>query len=307
LYQPKNQQESQILWPNMDIPELETSKMTKTQKLFEDKKARREQRRSLRESGDFLGVQGANPRTGYWDVSSGTSGSEPSQTSEETKKKLDAEAKNIEEQKHKYEEAKAKHEAELVRVQTLRDNKKKEKEKRKTLELKIKQRRRGKWKLSEDGWRSVAEPELSPIVQSVVGSPARGQFNTLALRVPSLKGHSQSQFLVTGSFLCHLQPIQHHMLILTISDPKTILVTGWCLHLWQENVSAAGQSHIPGLVIILLYHGNQWDHQFVDKIMNLRIPSFILPVLQIQRETYIRLVKPRNGYQSPKWNFQEST
>ena len=161
------------------------SEMTRTQKIFEDKKAKREQRRSLRESGDFLGVQGANPRTGYWDVSSGTGSSEPSQMSEETMKKLEEEAKNIEEQKQKYDEAKAKHEAELVRVQALRDSKKKEKEKRKKMELKVKQRRYGRWKLGEEGWHSLAEPELSPIIQSVAESPGKGEIYSLAIWVQS--------------------------------------------------------------------------------------------------------------------------
>ncbi|KAG0649356.1 hypothetical protein D0Z07_4196 [Hyphodiscus hymeniophilus] len=151
---------------------------SKTQKIFDDKKARREQRRSLRESGDFLGVQGANPRTGFWDVSSGTSSSGPSQMSSETKKKLDDDAKKIEDQKKRYEEAKAKHEAELTRVQILRDNKKLEKEKQKNMELKMKQRRHGRWKLSEEGWHSLAEPDLSPITQSVAGSPGKGMFKT---------------------------------------------------------------------------------------------------------------------------------
>ena len=78
---------------------------TKTQQVFEDKKAHREQRRSLRESGDFLGVQGANPRTGYWDVSEATTSSDPSQVSDETKRKLDQQARKLGEQKRAYEEA----------------------------------------------------------------------------------------------------------------------------------------------------------------------------------------------------------
>lgn len=170
---------------SIDIPELESG-MTKTQQMYKDKKAKRQQRRSLRDSGDFLGVQGANPRTGYWDVSSGTSSSEPSQMSEETKKKFDEEAKDIEEKKRRYEEAQAKHQAELSRVQSLRDNKKKEKEMRKKLEQKMKQRRHGKWKLNENGWSSVAEPELSPVVQSAVGSPKRGHFQNSTLETPKL-------------------------------------------------------------------------------------------------------------------------
>ncbi|KAH7314188.1 hypothetical protein BKA65DRAFT_411873, partial [Rhexocercosporidium sp. MPI-PUGE-AT-0058] len=139
----------------------EEKQITPAQQMFEAKKVRREQRRSMKESGDYLGVQGANPRTGYWDVSSG---SEPSQMSEETKRKLDEEAKEVAERKRRYEEAEMKHRVELERVQTMRENKKK-------MEKKMKQRRRGKWQLSENGWSSVAEPDLSPIMQSVVGTP----------------------------------------------------------------------------------------------------------------------------------------
>lgn len=143
----------------------EEKQITTAQQMFEEKKARREQRRSLKESGDYLGVQGANPRTGYWDVSSG---SEPSQMSEETKRKLDEEAREVAERKRRYEEAEMKHRIELERVQSMR-------EKKKNMEKKMKQRRRGKWQLSENGWSSVAEPELSPIIQSVVGTPIAGE------------------------------------------------------------------------------------------------------------------------------------
>ncbi|XMA16264.1 hypothetical protein WAI453_009055 [Rhynchosporium graminicola] len=146
------------------IPALnfsEEKQVTTAQQAFEDKKFRRQQRRSLKESGDYLGVQGANPRTGYWDVSSG---SEPSQISEETRRKLDEDAMEVAKRKRRYEEAEEKHRAELQRVQTVRENKK-------HMEKKMKQRRRGKWQLSENGWSSVAEPDLSPIIQSKVGTP----------------------------------------------------------------------------------------------------------------------------------------
>ncbi|KAL5316425.1 hypothetical protein ACEPPN_015472 [Leptodophora sp. 'Broadleaf-Isolate-01'] len=150
----------------ISIPGFSEDKQnTPAQQMFEDKKVRREQRRSIKESGDYLGVQGANPRTGYWDVSSS---SEPSQMSEETKRKLDEEAREVAERKRRYEEAEMKHRVELERVQTMRENKKK-------MEKKMKQRRRGKWQLSENGWSSVAEPDLSPIIQSVVGTPVIGK------------------------------------------------------------------------------------------------------------------------------------
>jgi hypothetical protein len=149
--------------------------ITKTQQIYDDKKSRREQRRSLRESGDFLGVQGANPRTGYWDISDATSSSEPSQISETTKLRLDLQAMELAEQKKKYEEAQKSHQEELVRIQTLKELKKEKGEQKKT-ELKMRQRRHGKWRVSENGWSSVAEPELSPIQQSVAGTPVAGEF-----------------------------------------------------------------------------------------------------------------------------------
>ncbi|KUJ10231.1 uncharacterized protein LY89DRAFT_544485, partial [Mollisia scopiformis] len=145
--------------------------ITKTQQLFEDKKARREQRRSLQESGDFLGVQGANPRTGYWDISDVTSSSEPSQASEEARQLLAKQAREVAEKKRRYEEAQVMQQTELKRVQALRDAKKRDKLEQKRRELKMRQRGRGKWRLSENGWSSLAEPDLSPIEQSLAGSP----------------------------------------------------------------------------------------------------------------------------------------
>lgn len=150
--------------------------ITKTQQLFDEKRLRREQRRSLKESGDFLGVQGANPRTGYWDFSDATSSSEPSQMSENTKRKLNQQARELAEQKEKYEEIQKSHQEELEMIQTMKERKKREKEELKRSELKLRQRYiYGRWKLSENGWSSVAEPELSPIPQSVSGSPIAGE------------------------------------------------------------------------------------------------------------------------------------
>jgi len=59
--------------------------------------------------------------------------------------------------------------------------KNKEKEEQKKVELKRRQRRHGRWRLSENGWSSVAEPELSPIQQSLAGSPVAGESRALAL------------------------------------------------------------------------------------------------------------------------------
>jgi len=100
--------------------------------------------------------------------------------SEETKLKLDQQAKELAEQKRKYEQAQESHQKELMRVQISKIMKK-EKGEQKKVELKMKQRRYGKWRLSENGWSSVVEPELSPIQQSVAGSPVAGKSKAMAL------------------------------------------------------------------------------------------------------------------------------
>lgn len=181
--EPSSSQPPQIKEPRLGPPDIfsDEKEITKTQQIFDEKRSRREQRRSLRESGDFLGVQGANPRTGYWDISDATSSSEPSQMSEETKLKLHQQAKELAEQKRKYEEAQESHQKQLMRVQTSKIMKKKEKGEQKKVELKMKQRRHGKWRLTENGWSSVVEPELSPIQQSVAGSPVAGKSKAMAV------------------------------------------------------------------------------------------------------------------------------
>lgn len=51
---------------------------TKSQSLYLERHDKRQQRRSLKESGDYLGVQGINPSTGEMDVLTPSSGSTPS-------------------------------------------------------------------------------------------------------------------------------------------------------------------------------------------------------------------------------------
>jgi hypothetical protein len=147
---------------------------SKSQQMFAAKKARRDQRKILLESGDFLGVQGANPRTGYWDVSTATSSSDPSQTSHETRKRLEQQAKEVEEQRARFEETQTKYNAEVEKAQRVKANKEAEKMEQKKWHLKLKQRKRGRWDAGENGWSSVAEPDLSPIGQSLAGTPVKG-------------------------------------------------------------------------------------------------------------------------------------
>jgi hypothetical protein len=176
---PSQSQTTQLLENRKSCLEVakvsDEKEITKAQRIFEDKKFQRDQRRYLRDSGDFLGVQGANPRTGYWDISDTTSSTEQSQMSEQTKLKLDQQVRELAKQKKKYEEAQKSHRAELMRLEALKELKKKEKEEQKKIESKMRQRRTGKWRATETGWSSVFEPELSPIPQSEPGTPVAGE------------------------------------------------------------------------------------------------------------------------------------
>jgi hypothetical protein len=137
---------------------------TKSTQVSDTKSARREQRRNLRASGDFLGVQGANPRTGYPDPSA--SSTETSHISEETKRKLVQLSEKVEEQRSRLHEAELQHQADLIIIQRSREAKRGEREERKKNDDIMRQQRIGRWKPDSNGWSSFIEPQLSPIVQS---------------------------------------------------------------------------------------------------------------------------------------------
>lgn len=150
---------------------------SKTQQMFEQKKARREQRRALQESGDFLGVQGANPRTGYFDISDTTSSTELSQT-DDLKKCLEVRGRQIgdnQSQIEKFEAADAEHYTGIERAESDRDSRKRDTAEQKKLETKLYPSRLPRWKATENEWSSIVEPTLSPVEQSLAGSPLRGQ------------------------------------------------------------------------------------------------------------------------------------
>ncbi|TVY48067.1 hypothetical protein LOCC1_G001522 [Lachnellula occidentalis] len=154
---------------------VEKKESSKTRQMFEDKKALREQRRALQESGDFLGVQGANPRTGYWDISDATSSTELSQTTDDEKNMLEVRARQTDDKRQfaKFEAAEAKHYTGRERVKSDGDLRKSERTERKELDAVLYQRRAPRWKAAENEWTSVTETALSPVEQSLAASPMR--------------------------------------------------------------------------------------------------------------------------------------
>ncbi|KAM0197679.1 hypothetical protein ACHAPQ_005781 [Fusarium lateritium] len=123
------------------------------------KRRAREERESLRESGDYLGVQGINPQTGVLDVTSDSGESILSVKTEQKLQKLEARARHASSAAERKEA-----EIEIVKihldhdVKKLRNLEKTEKELAGSVT--------GKWRRGTHQWSSVQEPHLSPIAQS---------------------------------------------------------------------------------------------------------------------------------------------
>jgi hypothetical protein len=151
--------------------------LKRAQQLYEEKKARKDERRTFRESDDYLGVQGMNPRTGYPDPSTATS-STGDILDENMQQKVDEDERRMENARIEYKAALERRAEAVRKLESERERRRKEKKDRgqkKKSELKARMRRDGRWKSEENRWSLVIEPDLSPIVQSLAGSPVRGE------------------------------------------------------------------------------------------------------------------------------------
>ncbi len=137
---------------------------SRAKRLFESKRQARRRRQSLKESGDFLGVQGVNPETGEMDILT------PTTSSDSTRPlgllpRLGGAAQVLIETKQAYREAKRQYEAELMRTQSSREQEKMDKIEKEKEAIRVTQRG-VRWRKDVGQWSSVAEPNLSPIAQS---------------------------------------------------------------------------------------------------------------------------------------------
>ncbi|TWU72863.1 hypothetical protein ED733_003424 [Metarhizium rileyi] len=135
---------------------------------IEAKKESRRLRRNLKESGDYLGVQGYNPETGRLDVVTPTD-SDRSSLSQETQRKLLVLRNTLRDARHSYKSTKEKSEEEAKKI-LLKNGKE-------TLRRLDQERtavkdisKTVKWKRHTRQWSSAQEPDLSPIAQSTIGA-----------------------------------------------------------------------------------------------------------------------------------------
>jgi hypothetical protein len=118
------------------------------------RKKARDERESLIESGDYLGVQGINPQTGVLDLTSDSGDSALSVRTEQKLAKLEARAKNATSALQRKEA-----ETEIVKIHLDHDVAKMRRREKTETQL-------SKWRKGTHQWLSVREPDLSPIAQS---------------------------------------------------------------------------------------------------------------------------------------------
>ncbi|ROW09815.1 hypothetical protein VMCG_02660 [Cytospora schulzeri] len=148
---------------------------SRTQQLYLERREKRRLRRSLKESGDFLGVQGINPATGELDVLT------PSSSSAGEFSSL---ARAVQDRRESYESARRQLEAEKMR-----------KWERDKQAIRAEHRSNVRWTKKRSGWSSAIEPNLSPIAQSSAATTPRGEVSTeTVLRTPSVRRSSEEYF-----------------------------------------------------------------------------------------------------------------
>ncbi|KAI1386338.1 uncharacterized protein F4822DRAFT_409692 [Hypoxylon trugodes] len=147
--------------------------------LFKTKEESRRNRKSLKESGDWLGVQGADPYSGQFSVLTPTDTPSSETTSASTRSKLAGLARRKKAAKLEYEQIRLLEEQEKDKARLDREQAKLNKIERVKEELR-RQHQFARWSQHRRHWSSAAEPNLSPIAQSI-DSVALGSSETSSL------------------------------------------------------------------------------------------------------------------------------
>ncbi|KAK9774768.1 hypothetical protein SCAR479_08588 [Seiridium cardinale] len=139
---------------------------SQTQALLESKELTRQRRRELKASGDFLPVTGYNPQTGEWDILTPTDTLSSDMTTPSMEERLTNLGQQARDAKQAYEQAKSAEESERERHKLEKAQAKLSKIEKKKHKLKH-QGGTIKWNRLGRIWSSAAEPNLSPIAQSL--------------------------------------------------------------------------------------------------------------------------------------------
>lgn len=149
----------------VDASHAANRRLSLARRQIETKKEARRQRRSLRESGDYLGVQGINPETGQLDVITPTD----SDRSEETAQKIESLRQVLKRSPTSFGKTPSQNEEQLKEM-LLKVDMEKMRRHQKDKEILKNANKNIMWRRHTKQWSSVQQPDLSPIVQSTSGS-----------------------------------------------------------------------------------------------------------------------------------------
>lgn len=152
---------------------------TQSQRLYLERREKRRQRRSLKESGDYLGVQGINPSTGEMDVLTPSTSSASS--------RFQSLARLVQDKRVAYEGAR----------RALRSEKLRKWEMEKAA-LRTDRRSKVRWTKRDSAWSSAFEPNLSPIEGSRSSAAStlmnKRRPTETVVRTPSVRDESSDYF-----------------------------------------------------------------------------------------------------------------
>ncbi|KAI1409428.1 hypothetical protein F5Y13DRAFT_203614 [Hypoxylon sp. FL1857] len=163
------------------LPPRKSEALTRAEvhELLQSKEETRRNRRSLKESGDWLGVQGADPYSGQYTVLTPTDTLSSDATPDSTRNRLAGLARKRKAARLEYEQIRLLEEQERDKAKLDREQAKLNKIERVKEELR-RQHQFTKWSQHKRQWSSAAEPNLSPIAQSL-DSVALGSSETSSL------------------------------------------------------------------------------------------------------------------------------
>ncbi|KAI1650791.1 uncharacterized protein F4817DRAFT_242086 [Daldinia loculata] len=167
-------------------PPRKSEALTRTEvhELLQSKEEARRNRRNLKESGDWLGVQGADPYSGQFSILTPTDTLSSETTGTSTRTKLAGLARKKKAARLEYEQLRLLEEQEKDKARLDREQAKLNKIERVKEELR-RQHQFAKWSQHKRNWSSAAEPNLSPIAQSI-DSVALGSSETSSLLISEL-------------------------------------------------------------------------------------------------------------------------
>ncbi|KAI1379289.1 hypothetical protein F4677DRAFT_408542 [Hypoxylon crocopeplum] len=187
------------------LPPRKSEALTRAEvhELLKSKEETRRSRRSLKESGDWLGVQGADPYSGKFAVLTPTDTPSSETTNTSTRSRLASLARKKKTAKLEYEQITVLEEQEKDKAKLDKEQAKLNKIERVKEDLR-RQNQFAKWRQHKRQWSSAAEPNLSPIAQSVdsvaLGSSENSSLLSSGMPTDSLSSDVEDNASVVPNF-----------------------------------------------------------------------------------------------------------